>query len=84
MNGNFKNPIITNEDFTSTLKNEIASLYIPADKTANCIIKIKHLGNKEFIINPIDAPREFLLKVIEIICGGGIYHEEDFIVDHDF
>ena len=84
LNGNFKNPIITNEDFTSTLKNEIASLYIPADKTANCIIKIKHLANKEFIINPIDAPREFLLKVIEIICGGGIYHEEDFIVDHDF
>ena len=56
----------------------------PADKTANCIIKIKHLGNKEFIINPIDAPREFLLKVIEIICGGGIYHEEEFIADHDF
>lgn len=57
---------------------EVASLYIPADKTVSSIIKIRHLGDKEFRINQMDAPREFLLKVIEIICGGGDYHDESF------
>lgn len=55
---------------------EVASLYVPADKTAKAIIKIRHLGNQEFYINQMDAPREFLLKVIETICGGGNYHKE--------
>ena len=55
---------------------EVASLYVPADKSGKAIIKIRHLGNQEFYINQIDAPREFLLKVIETICGGGNYHKE--------
>ncbi len=55
---------------------EVASLYIPADKSAKSIIKIRHLGNQEFYINQMEAPREFLLKVIETICGGGNYHKE--------
>lgn len=58
------------------LEHEVASVYIPADKTKTAVIKIKHLGNKEFYINQMDAPREFLLKVVETICGGGLYHEE--------
>ena len=55
---------------------EVASLYVPADKTAKAIIKIRHLGNQEFYINQMEAPREFLLKVIETVCGGGDYHKE--------
>lgn len=55
---------------------EVASLYVPADKTAKAIIKIRHLGNQEFYLNQIDAPKEFLLKVIETVCGGGNYHKE--------
>lgn len=55
---------------------EVASLYVPADKTAKAIIKIRHLGNQEFYINQMDAPREFIVKVIETICGGGNYHKE--------
>ncbi len=55
---------------------EVSSLYVPADKTGKAIIKIRHLGNQEFYINQMDAPREFLLKVIETICGGGDYHKE--------
>ena len=58
------------------LEKEVASVYVPAEKTQSAIIKIKHLGNKEFYMNQMDAPREFLLKVIETICGGGLYHEE--------
>lgn len=55
---------------------EVASLYVPADKSAKTIIKIRHLGNQEFYINQQEAPREFLLKVVETICGGGNYHKE--------
>lgn len=77
--GNF-NEIIKNvkdeSQLQSVLEQEVASLFIPAERSQNCIIKINHLGNKEFYINHMDAPREFLLKVIETICGGGIYHEE--------
>ena len=55
---------------------EVSSLFVPADKTEKAIIKIRHLGNQEFYINQMEAPKEFLLKVIEIICGGGNYHKE--------
>lgn len=65
-----------NSQLQIALEQEVASLFIPAERGQNCIIKINHLGNKEFYINHMDAPREFLLKVIETICGGGIYHEE--------
>lgn len=78
LNGNFNNKNIKESDYPEILEHEIASLYVPADKNKNCIIKIKHIGNREFPINHIDAPKEFMLKVIEIICGGGIYHEELF------
>ena len=64
------------EQLQAVLEQEVASLFIPAERSQNCIIKINHLGNREFYINHMDAPREFLLKVIETICGGGIYHEE--------
>lgn len=65
------------DDYMQTLlEHEVASLYVPAEKTQSSIIKIKHLGNKEFYINQMDSSREFLLKVIETICGGGLYHEE--------
>ena len=60
------------------LEQEVASVFIPADKSSSAIIKIRHIGNREFPIKQIDAPKEFLLKVVEIICGGGIYHEENF------
>lgn len=58
------------------LDNEIASLYVPADKMQNSIFKIRHLSNREFFLNSQDSAKEFVLKVIEIVCGGGVYHEE--------
>lgn len=58
------------------LDKEVASLFVPADKGQNSIMKIRHLTNREFFLNSADAPREFVLKVVEIICGGGLYHEE--------
>lgn len=65
-----------NEAMEKLLDKEVASLFVPADKSQNSIMKIRHLSNREFFLNSVDAPREFVLKVIETICGGGLYHEE--------
>lgn len=64
------------EEMLKLLDNEVASLFIPAETNQNSIMKIKHLTTREFYLNQVDAPREFVLKVIESICGGGFYHEE--------
>ena len=66
------------EEIEILLKNEIASLYVPSDQTEKCVFKIKHSG-QEFTINQIDAPREVVLKVIEIVCGGGSYHKDGYV-----
>jgi len=65
-----------NETMEVLLDKEVASLYVPADKSQNSIFKIKHLANREFFLNSTDASREFVLKVIETVCGGGVLHEE--------
>jgi len=85
LNGDFQDASldIQDQEYPDILSCEIASLYVPADTTTDAIIKIKHLGDQEFPINQIDASREFLLKVIEIICGGGVYHESERFYDDD-
>ena len=65
-----------NEIMETLLEKEVASLYVPADKSQNSIFKIRHLANREFFLNSSDASREFVLKIIETVCGGGVYHEE--------
>ncbi len=64
------------DEMVRLLDNEVASLFVPAESNQNSIMKIKHLPNREFYLNQVDAPREFALKVIETICGGGFYHQE--------
>lgn len=63
------------DEMQTLLDSEVASLFVPAEKTQSTIITIKHLANREFYLNQMDAPREFVLKVVETICGGGVYHE---------
>jgi hypothetical protein len=58
------------------LHREVASLYIPADQAAPAVMQIKHLHNEEIYFHQADAARRFLLKVVEIICGGGFFHEQ--------
>lgn len=65
------------DEVARLLENEIASLYIPPDETQKCIFKIKFTG-QEFMLNQTDAPREFVLKVVENICGSNDYHKEGF------
>lgn len=80
LNGSYAAIMKGAEDYESQMKalldNEIASLYIPAEKTQSAIMTIKHKDNQEFLLSPIDAPREFLLKVIELVCAGGQFHEQ--------
>jgi hypothetical protein len=65
------------EEMARLLENEVASLYVPPEASHSAIMKIKILGDREFKLNQVDAPREFTLKVLENICGGaGFYHEE--------
>ena len=64
------------EQMRVLLDNEIASLYIPAEKNQSLIFSIRHKLNQEHFLSHVDAPRDFLLKVIEIICAGGQFHEQ--------
>ena len=65
-----------NEEMGRLLDNEVASLYIPAEQTQNAIFKVKNLSNREFFLPQLDAAKEFPLKVIEVICGDVVHHEE--------
>ena len=59
------------------LENEIASLYVPSEKNQGCTMTIRHKDNQEIYISQPDAPREFLLKVVEIVCAGGEFHKQN-------
>lgn len=85
LNGDFQDSSLELQDqeYPDILRNELASMYIPADKNQHVIIKIKHIPDKEYCLSMEEAPREFLLRVIEIICGGGIYHEVDPDIEED-
>lgn len=80
LNGNYSTIMKGADDYEAQMKalldNEIASLYVPAEKTQSSIMTIRHKDNQEFLISPIDASREFLLKVVELVCAGGQFHEQ--------
>ncbi len=62
--------------FSDVLHQEIASLFVPADPAAPAVMQMKHLAGEELYFHQADAPRRFLLKVVEITCGGGFFHEQ--------
>jgi hypothetical protein len=66
------------EEMKILLENEIASLYVPSEQTERCVFKIKH-SSQEYTINQIDAPREVVLKVIEIVCGDELFHQDGYV-----
>jgi hypothetical protein len=69
---------IQDPSFPELLPYEIASLYVPADPFAMAVMKIRHLGDEELYFHQADAARLFLLKTVEMICGGGFFHERDY------
>jgi hypothetical protein len=66
------------QDFGELLSHEVASLYVPADTETPAVMSIKHLGDDEHYFHQADAPRQFLLKTIEMVCAGGYFHEKEF------
>ncbi|MCS6267618.1 MAG: hypothetical protein H2174_08650 [Vampirovibrio sp.] len=64
------------QQFSDLLSFELASLYIPSDPLEPAIMRIPHLGEEEQLLNQGDAARLFLLKTIEMVCGGGFLHEQ--------
>ena len=85
LNGDFQDldQQVQENDFTDMLKAEVASLYIPHNKNIKAVMKIKHLPDEEFYLDYKDAPLNFLLKVVEVVCGGGLYHEEDPDIEYE-
>jgi len=69
---NAKNP---DDEMACLLDKELASLYVPANKMENAIIKARY-GSKEIPLNQTDAGREFVLKITESIVTDTMYHEE--------
>ncbi|MBY0403823.1 MAG: hypothetical protein K2X66_07975 [Cyanobacteria bacterium] len=69
---------LQDQEYPSILQYEIASLYVPADKTSPAVMTIKHLGDQEHFLHQTDASRLFLLKTVEMICGGGFFHEKEY------
>lgn len=69
---NAKNP---DAEMAGLLEKELASLYVPANKMENAIIKARY-GSKEIPLNQTDAGREFVLKITESIVTDTMYHEE--------
>lgn len=78
LNGDFldTHSNLQTSNINELLHQEIASLFVPADPSAPAVMKIKHLAGEELYFHQADAPRRFLLKVVEIICGGGFFHEQ--------
>lgn len=81
INGDFTKLIKETDDYDRQmdilLENEIASLYVPAEKNQGAIMTIRHKDNQELYIAQSDAAREFLLKVVEIVCAGGEFHKQN-------
>ncbi len=81
INGDFTTIIKEDDDYEKQmdilLENEIASLYVPSEKNQGSVMTIRHKDNQELYISQLDAPREFLLKVIEIVCAGGEFHKQN-------
>jgi hypothetical protein len=67
---------LQSSNLADQLHREVASLYVPSDPSAPAVMQIKHLHNEEIYFHQADAARRFLLKVVEIICGGGFFHEQ--------
>jgi hypothetical protein len=68
---------LQDQDFSEMLRCEIASMYIPSNPDKPAIVKFKSYEDNEIYYDQEEAARKFLLKVIEVTCKGGIYHETE-------
>lgn len=64
------------QQFSDLLPFELASLFVPASPYEPAILKIPHMGQEELYVKQEEASDVFLMKCIEMVCGGGFLHEE--------
>ncbi len=62
------------EDYPDILDSEIASLYIPASPTQPAVMRFNQT-KEELFFHQDEAAQQFLLKLLEAVCGGGYFHE---------
>lgn len=53
---------------------ELASLYVPSNPVEPAVMRYKD-GGEELYFHQMDAPQQFLMKVLEAVCAGGYFHE---------
>jgi hypothetical protein len=58
------------------LDDEVASLYVPADKSNACEMRTRYLANNIYSLSHQQAPKEFFMSVFQYICSGGSKHIE--------
>lgn len=62
------------QEFPDVLEDELASLYIPASPVQPAVMTFSH-RKEELFFHQAEATQQFLLKILEAICGGGYFHE---------
>ncbi len=65
---------LNSQDYPDVLEDELASLYIPASLTQPAVMRFRY-RDEEYFFHPAEATQQFLLKILETVCGGGYYHE---------
>lgn len=66
---------LCSQDYPDLLEDELASLYIPGSPTQPAVMKFSH-RNEELFFHQAEATQQFLLKILEALCGGGYFHED--------
>ncbi len=66
--------MLPSQEYPDVLEDELASLYIPASPVQPAVMKFHH-RKEEFFFHQAEATQQFLLKILESVCGGGYYHE---------
>lgn len=62
------------QDYEDLLEDELASLYVPASPVQPAVMRFRH-SKEELFFHQSEATQQFLLKILEAICGGGQFHE---------
>lgn len=62
------------QEYPDVLQDELASLYVPASPVQPAVMKFRHRKD-ELYFHQAEATQQFLLKVLESVCGGGYFHE---------
>lgn len=66
--------LMRSQEYADILEDELASLFIPAAPDQPAVMKFTHQSD-ELFFHQAEATQQFLLKILEALCGGGYLHE---------